>query len=72
MPVLFHHAALDALIPQDAVAAIKAAFAGRSNAVLLDYPGVDHGFNCWGRPRYNQQAAALAHGLTLEFLSQHL
>ncbi|MEN9426007.1 MAG: hypothetical protein RLZZ220_356, partial [Pseudomonadota bacterium] len=22
--------------------------------------------------RYNQQAAALAHGLTLEFLSQHL
>lgn len=72
MPVLFHHAGQDSLIPQDAVAAIKAAFAGRSNAVLLDYPGVDHGFNCWGRPRYNQQAAALAHGLTLEFLSQHL
>ena len=58
--------------PAGYVAAIKAAFAGRSNAVLLDYPGVDHGFNCWGRPRYNQQAAALAHGLTLEFLSQHL
>lgn len=72
MPALFHHAELDALIPQDAVAAIKAAFAGQRNAVFLDYPGVDHGFNCWGRPRYNQKAAALAHGLTLEFLSQHL
>jgi len=72
MPILFHHAALDTLIPQDAVAAIKAAFADQGNAVFLDYPGVDHGFNCWGRPRYNQKAAALAHGLTLEFLSQHL
>lgn len=72
MPALFHHAELDSLIPQDAVAAIKAAFAGQSNAVFLDYPGVDHGFNCWGRPRYDQKAAALAHGLTLEFLSQHL
>lgn len=72
MPILFHHAELDALIPQDAVASIKAAFAGQGNAVFLDYPGVDHGFNCWGRPRYNQKAAALAHGLTLEFLSQHL
>lgn len=72
MPILFHHAGLDALIPQDAVAAIKAAFAGQGNAVFLDYPGVDHGFNCWGRPRYDQKAAALAHGLTLEFLSQHL
>ena len=72
MPALFHHAELDSLIPTDAVAAIKAAFAGRSNAVFADYPGVGHGFNCWGRPNYDKQAAALAHGRTLEFLARHL
>lgn len=72
MPVLFHHAAQDSLITPEAVARIKAAFAGRSNAVFADYPGVGHGFNCWGRPSYNQQAAALAHGRTLEFLARHL
>ena len=72
MPILFHHAEQDALIPPDMVAAIKAAFAGRSNAVFADYPGVGHGFNCWGRPNYDQQAAALAHGRTLEFLARHL
>lgn len=72
MPILFHHAALDTLIPPDAVAAIKAAFSDQGKAVFLDYPGVGHGFNCWGRPSYAQKAAALAHGLTLEFLSQHL
>ncbi len=72
MPILFHHAGLDSLIPPDAVAAIKAAFADHGDAVFLDYPGVGHGFNCWGRPSYAQKAAALAHGLTLEFLSQHL
>ena len=72
MPILFHHAGQDALIPPDMVAAIKAAFAGRSNAVFADYPGVGHGFNCWGRPNYDQQAAALAHGRTLEFLARHL
>lgn len=72
MPILFHHAGQDALIPPDIVAAITAAFAGRSNAVFADYPGVGHGFNCWGRPNYDQQAAALAHGRTLEFLARHL
>ena len=55
-----------------AVARIKAAFAGRGNAMFADYPGVGHGFNCWGRPNYNQKAAALAHGRTLEFLARHL
>lgn len=72
MPILFHHAEQDALIPPDMVAAIKAAFAGRSNAVFADHPSVGHGFNCWGRPNYDQQAAALAHGRTLEFLARHL
>jgi carboxymethylenebutenolidase len=67
VPILFHYAALDAHIPADAVNAVKTAFAGHSNAVFHDYAGVDHGFNCWGRPMYNQRAAALALGRTLEW-----
>jgi carboxymethylenebutenolidase len=72
VPVLFHYAALDAHIPATAVDSVKQAFAGRSNAQFHVYGGVDHGFNCWGRAMYNQRAAALAKGRTLEWLSAHL
>jgi carboxymethylenebutenolidase len=72
IPILFHYAALDAHIPATAVDAVKNAFAGRSNAQFQVYDGVDHGFNCWGRAMYNQRAAALAKGRTLEWLSAHL
>ena len=71
-PILFHYAGLDTHIPQSAVTDVKGSFAGRANATFFDYPDADHGFNCWGRPMYNQKAAALAHGRTLMFLSQHL
>jgi carboxymethylenebutenolidase len=72
IPVLFHYAELDAHIPAAAVDAVKNAFSGRSNAQFHVYEGVDHGFNCWGRAMYNQRAAALAKGRTLEWLSAHL
>ncbi|MBS0542980.1 MAG: dienelactone hydrolase family protein, partial [Proteobacteria bacterium] len=42
------------------------------NARFFDYAGVDHGFNCWGRPNYEQRSAALARGRTLQFLAEHL
>lgn len=71
-PILFHYAGLDTHIPQIAVTEVKSSFTGRTNATFFDYPDADHGFNCWGRPMYNQQDAALAHGRTLIFLSQHL
>lgn len=71
-PIVFHYAGLDGHIPQSAVTDVKDSFAGRSNATFYDYPTADHGFNCWGRPMYNQQAAALAHGRTLIFLSKNL
>lgn len=71
-PILFHYAELDGFIPPAAVADVKAKFAGRANARFFDYPGVDHGFNCWGRPMYNQRSAALARGRTLQFLAEHL
>jgi carboxymethylenebutenolidase len=71
-PILFHYAGLDAHIPATAVAAVKHAFADRTNAQFHVYPDADHGFNCWGRPMYQQRAAALAHGRTLVWLSEKL
>ncbi len=71
-PILFHYAGLDKIIPEDAVAKVKARFAGQNSTLFYDYPDVDHGFNCWGRPAYNQRASALAHGRTLSFLAEHL
>jgi carboxymethylenebutenolidase len=72
VPVLFHFAEEDTLIPASAVADVQAAFAGRSNAQFHVYPGVGHGFNCWGRPLFQQRAAALARGRTLQWLSAHV
>jgi len=71
-PILFHYAEKDAHIPPTAVSAIKAAFANASNASFEVHPDTDHGFNCWGRPSYNQKTAALAHGQSLAFLSKVL
>jgi carboxymethylenebutenolidase len=72
VPILFHYAALDDHISPAAVNAVQGAFAGHSNAQFHVYPGVGHGFNCWGRPMYNQRAAALARGRTLQWLSENL
>ena len=68
-PILFHYAEKDAHIPMSAVEAVKKTFSGRENARFDVYPGADHGFNCWERPSYNQQNAALAHGRSLAFLA---
>lgn len=71
-PMLFHYAGNDQMIPASAVARVRKAFEGNEHAQFYEYEGVDHGFNCWGRPAYQQRAAALAHGRTLMFLAQHL
>ncbi len=72
VPVLFHYGALDTHIPAAAVDTVRAAFKAHPNAQFHVYADADHGFNCWGRPMYNQWASALAHGRTLEWLSTHL
>jgi carboxymethylenebutenolidase len=71
-PILFHFAEKDHYIPKSAVDAVKATFANAKNAVIETYPDVDHGFNCWERPSYNQKASAVAHGLSLSFLGKVL
>ena len=71
-PILFHYAGNDRLIPASVIKQVREAFKGQTHASFEEYEGVDHGFNCWGRPAYQQRAAALARGRTLIFLAQHL
>ena len=72
-PIMFHYANDDQHISQESRQKVKDKFANKSHAVFFDYPDTDHGFNCWGRPTmYNQKAAALAQGRTLEFLAKNL
>lgn len=71
-PVQFHHAEQDASIPPEAVAAVRAAMAASPAAAMAefhDYPGSQHGFNCWARAAYHPASAALALGRSLQFLS---
>lgn len=70
-PIQFHYGERDAMIPPDAVAAVREAMEEREAEVFV-YPDADHGFNCWDRASYQQRAAALAHGRTLELFAQHL
>ena len=70
VPMLMHFAENDGHIPLSAVASVQAAFKGREEVRVDVYPGVDHGFNCWGREMYNQKAAALARGRSLAFLAK--
>ncbi len=71
-PMALHFGAKDAHITPEHVAAVEATLAGRSNVRIDLYAPADHGFNCWGRPSYHQQSAALAHGRSLAFFATHL
>ncbi|MBL8310792.1 MAG: dienelactone hydrolase family protein [Burkholderiales bacterium] len=70
VPVLMHFAEQDHYLPMPQVEKVQQTFAGRADVRIDIYGGVDHGFNCWGRPVYDQKAAALARGRTLSFLSK--
>lgn len=72
VPIAFHFGEKDQHIPAAAVNAVKETFGGRDNVRVDTYPDADHGFNCWGRPSYRQNAAALAHGRSLAFLATHM
>ncbi|MFM8676068.1 MAG: dienelactone hydrolase family protein [Burkholderiaceae bacterium] len=71
-PVLFHFADQDAYIPQQAVQAVRKSLGGRKNVRVVVHAGVDHGFNCWRRPAWNQVTAARARGQSLVHLSESL
>lgn len=71
-PVLFHFAEKDAYIPQEAVASVHKTMGSRNNVRIITHSGVDHGFNCWRRPAWNQVTAARARGQSLVHLSETL
>ena len=71
-PILMHLAEEDEFISKAAQAEIKAALAGKPNAVVYSYAGQRHAFSRHNGTHYNAAAAHLANGRTSEFLAQQL
>jgi carboxymethylenebutenolidase len=71
-PLLMHLGEEDEFISKAAQAEIKAALAGKPNAMVYSYPGQYHAFSRHNGAHYNAAAAALAHERTYEFLHRHL
>jgi carboxymethylenebutenolidase len=51
---------------------VKAALAGKPNAIVYSYAGQRHAFSRHNGTHYNAAAAHLANDRTSEFLQQHL
>lgn len=71
-PMLMHFAEKDGFIPMSAIEQVKSVFSQKANVAIHTYAEVDHGFNCWGRPMYNQHAAVTARARTLAFLADNI
>ena len=71
-PLLMHLAEEDEFISKAAQAQIKAALAKKPNTTVYSYPGQNHAFSRHNGAHYNAAAAALANGLTSEFLHEQL
>jgi len=72
-PILFHFGEDDAFIPAAEVDAIRAAFAGRSDAAVNVQRGAGHAFDNFTSTRFSQpEAAAAAWELTANFLDATL
>jgi carboxymethylenebutenolidase len=71
-PILMHLAEEDKFISKAAQTEIKAALAGKPNAVVYSYAGQRHAFSRHNGRHYNAAAAHLANGRTSEFLARQL
>jgi carboxymethylenebutenolidase len=72
-PIMFHFGSEDAFIPNEEVAAIRAAFAGRDNAEVHVHDGAGHAFENLLAPQFaNADAAARSWPLTVDFLQRTL
>jgi carboxymethylenebutenolidase len=71
-PILMHLAEEDEFISKAAQAEIKAALAGKPDAMVYSYAGQRHAFSRHNGTHYNAAAAHLANGRTSEFLAQKL
>lgn len=68
-PVMFHWGAEDHGIPLDGVHKVEAAHPDIPSFI---YDGAGHGFSCSRRGSYRKEAAGVAMGRTLEFLSENI
>ena len=71
-PTMFHYGNNDPFIPEEKIAEVEAAVAGKPNVVFHRYDA-GHAFSNWDAPSmYDEAAATLAWGRTLEFLAANL
>ena len=71
-PLLIHYAELDTRINEGWPAYEAALKAGKKTYQAYIYPGVNHGFHYDSTPRYDEAAAELAWGRTLEWFKRYL
>ncbi|HEY3238591.1 MAG TPA: dienelactone hydrolase family protein [Acidimicrobiia bacterium] len=71
-PVMFHYGSRDPFIPEEQIAAVEAAAAGRVDVALHRYDA-GHAFSNWDAPSmYDKESADLAWDRTLGFLATYL
>jgi carboxymethylenebutenolidase len=71
-PILMHLAEEDEFISRAAQTEIKAALAGKPNAMVYSYAGQRHAFTRHNGAHYDEASTTLANRRTIEFLRQHL
>lgn len=71
-PLLIHYAGVDERINAGWPAYETALKAAKINYQTFIYEGSQHGFNNDTRPRFDEKAAKLAWGRTIEFFNKHL
>ena len=69
---MLHIAEEDGFVPKEAQAKIKDALGGNPKVTIHSYAGMDHAFCRMGGQHYDQAAADMANGRTLDFFNQHL
>ncbi|XAO72269.1 MAG: dienelactone hydrolase family protein [Acetobacteraceae bacterium] len=68
-PVQLHFGGQDAHIPHTDILTIRQ---NQPDLELFVYDQADHGFGCFDRSSYNEDAASLAWQRSMDFLSQHI
>ncbi|MDB5477156.1 MAG: ysgA [Phenylobacterium sp.] len=71
-PLMLHIAEEDQFTPKAAQAVILQALKDHPMIEIHTYPGCDHAFARLGGEHYNDEAAKLANGRTLQFFGKHL
>ena len=71
-PLMLHIATEDQFVPKESQQAMIDGLSGNPHVTLHIYEGNDHAFARVGGEHYDEEAAELANGRSLEFLKKHL